>query len=108
MKQEIFKENKEVRFSQGLINTTKEIPAEAEIVSHQLMLRAGMIKKLAAGVYMYLPLGYRVIRKIEKIIREEMNRAGALEVHLPVLCPVGAMAGKRAMVPVRAGADARA
>ena len=76
-----------MRFSQGLINTTKEIPAEAEIVSHQLMLRAGMIKKLAAGVYMYLPLGYRVIHKIEKIIREEMNRAGALEVHLPVLCP---------------------
>jgi len=76
-----------LRFSQGLINTTKEIPSEAEIVSHQLMLRAGMIKKLAAGVYMYLPLGYRVIRKVEKIIREEMNRAGALEVHLPVLCP---------------------
>lgn len=76
-----------MRFSQGLINTTKEIPSEAEIVSHQLMLRAGMIKKLAAGVYMYLPLGYRVIRKVEKIIREEMNRAGALEVHLPVLCP---------------------
>ncbi|MEW5801839.1 MAG: proline--tRNA ligase [bacterium] len=76
-----------MRFSQGLINTSREIPTEAEIISHQLMLRAGMIRKVAAGVYMYLPLGYRVIRKIENIIREEMNRAGALEVHLPVLCP---------------------
>ncbi|MEW6381785.1 MAG: proline--tRNA ligase [bacterium] len=75
-----------MRFSEALINTVKELPAEAEVISHQLMLRAGMIRKLAAGVYIYLPLGYRVIQKIEEIIREEMNRAGALEVHLPVLC----------------------
>lgn len=76
-----------MRFSEAFINTVKEVPAEAEVISHQLMLRAGMIRKLAAGVYTYLPLGYRVIQKIEGIIREEMNRAGALEVHLPVLCP---------------------
>lgn len=76
-----------MRFSQALINTVREVPTEAEIISHQLMLRAGMIKKLAAGVYSYLPLGYRVIQKIEGIIRQEMNRAGGLEVYLPVLCP---------------------
>jgi len=76
-----------VRFSQALINTVREVPAEAEIISHQLMLRTGMIKKLAAGIYSYLPLGYRVIRKIERIIRQEMERAGAQEVYLPVLCP---------------------
>ena len=80
-------EEKKVRFSQALINTVREVPAEAEIVSHQLMLRTGMIKKLAAGIYSYLPLGYRVIRKIERIIRQEMDRAGAQEVYLPVLCP---------------------
>jgi prolyl-tRNA synthetase len=67
--------------------TLKETPAEAELISHQLMLRAGMIRKLAAGIYSYLPLGYRVISKIENIIREEMNRAGAQEVFLPVLNP---------------------
>jgi len=63
-----------VRFSRALINTVREVPAEAEIISHQLMLRTGMIKKLAAGIYSYLPLGYRVIRKIERIIRQEMDR----------------------------------
>ena len=76
-----------MRFSQALINTVREVPAEAEIISHQLMLRTGMIKKLAAGIYSYLPLGYRVIRKIERIIRQEMDLAGAQEVYLPVLCP---------------------
>ncbi|MGA1874882.1 MAG: proline--tRNA ligase [bacterium] len=76
-----------MRFSQAFLHTTREVPTEAEIISHQLMLRAGMIRKLAAGVYSYLPLGYRVIRKIEEIIRQEMDRAGAQEVYLPVLCP---------------------
>ena len=76
-----------MRYSAGLINTVREVPSEAEVISHQLMLRAGMIKKLAAGVYSFLPLGYRVIRKIEEIIRKEMDQAGAQEVFLPVLCP---------------------
>jgi prolyl-tRNA synthetase len=76
-----------LRYSKLLLPTLKETPAEAELISHQLMLRAGMIRKLAAGVYSYLPLGYRVIRKIENIIREEMNRAGAQELLLPVLNP---------------------
>ena len=67
--------------------TTKETPSDAEIVSHQLMLRAGMIRKLAGGIYAYLPLGYRVIRKVENIVREEMNRAGAQEVFMPAVQP---------------------
>jgi len=74
-------------YSKLLIPTLRDEPGEAEVVSHRLMLRAGMIRKLAAGVYTYLPLGYRVIRKVEQIIREEMNRAGAQEVLLPVLLP---------------------
>jgi len=76
-----------MRYSQLLIPTLKEDPAEAEVVSHKLMMRAGMIRKLAAGVYTYLPLGYRVIRKVEQIIREEMNRAGAQEVLMPAVQP---------------------
>ena len=67
--------------------TTREIPSDAETVSHQLMLRAGMIRKLTSGIYSYLPLGYRVIRKVEQIVREEMNRAGAQEVFLPAVQP---------------------
>jgi prolyl-tRNA synthetase len=70
-----------------LISTLKEAPADAEVVSHSLMLRAGMIKKLAAGIYTYMPMGLRVIRKIEAIIREEMNRAGAVELLMPVVQP---------------------
>lgn len=70
-----------------LLPTTKETPSDAEIVSHQLMLRAGLIRKLAGGIYSYLPLGYRVIRKVENIVREEMNRAGAQEVFLPAVQP---------------------
>jgi prolyl-tRNA synthetase len=70
-----------------LISTLKEAPADAEVVSHALMLRAGMIKKLAAGIYTYMPMGLRVIRKIEAIIREEMNRAGAVELLMPVIQP---------------------
>ena len=67
--------------------TMKEIPSDAEIVSHQLMLRAGMIRKLAGGIYTYLPLGYRVIKKVENIVREEMSRAGAQELFMPAVQP---------------------
>ncbi len=74
-------------YTKLLIPTLREDPGEAEIVSHRLMLRAGMIRKLAAGIYNYLPLGYRVIRKIENIIREEMDRAGAQEVFMPMVLP---------------------
>jgi prolyl-tRNA synthetase len=76
-----------MRQSRLLIPTLREDPGEAEVVSHRLMLRAGMIRKVAAGVYTYLPLGLRVIRKIEHIIREEMNRAGAQEVLMPIASP---------------------
>ncbi|HEX2055693.1 MAG TPA: proline--tRNA ligase [Nitrospiraceae bacterium] len=76
-----------MRTSQLLIPTLREDPGEAEIVSHRLMLRAGMIRKVAAGVYTYLPLGLRVIRKIEQIVREEMNRAGAQELLMPIASP---------------------
>jgi prolyl-tRNA synthetase len=70
-----------MRASQFLISTLKEAPADAEVASHQLMMRAGMIKKLGAGIYTYMPMGLRVIRKVEAIVREEMNRAGAVELH---------------------------
>lgn len=76
-----------MKASQFLITTLKEAPADAEIVSHQLMTRAGMIKKLGAGVYSYMPMGLRVVRKVEAIVREEMNRAGAIEVTMPVVQP---------------------
>lgn len=76
-----------MRFSQLLIPTLREDPGEAEVISHKLMLRAGMIRKTAAGIYTYLPLGLRVIRKIEAIIREEMNRAGAQEILMPIASP---------------------
>ena len=76
-----------MRYSQYFIPTLKETPADAEIISHQLMLRAGMIRKLAAGIYNYLPLGLRSIRKVENIVREEMNRAGAIEVLMPSVQP---------------------
>ena len=76
-----------MRYSQYLLPTLKEVPAEAEVPSHQLMFRAGMIRKLAAGIYSYLPFGLRAIRKVEGIIREEMNRAGAIEVLLPFVQP---------------------
>jgi prolyl-tRNA synthetase len=67
--------------------TVREVPSDAEIISHQLMIRAGMIRKLTSGIYTYLPLGYRVIRKLERIIREEMDRAGAQEVFMPTVQP---------------------
>ncbi|TLY28918.1 MAG: proline--tRNA ligase [Nitrospirae bacterium] len=76
-----------MRVSQLLIPTLREDPGEAETVSHRLMLRAGMIRKVAAGIYTYLPLGLRVIRKIERIIREEMDRAGAQELLMPIASP---------------------
>ncbi|MBI3100446.1 MAG: proline--tRNA ligase [Burkholderiales bacterium] len=76
-----------MKASQFFISTLKEAPADAEVVSHQLMMRAGMIKKLAAGVYTYMPMGLRVIQKVEAIVREEMNRAGAVELAMPVVQP---------------------
>ena len=76
-----------MKASQFLISTLKEAPADAEVASHQLMMRAGMIKKLGAGIYSYMPMGLRVIRKVEAIVREEMNRAGAVEVSMPVVQP---------------------
>ncbi len=76
-----------MKASQFLISTLKEAPADAEVVSHQLMMRAGMIKRLAAGIYTYMPMGLRVIRKVEAIVREEMNRAGAIECTMPVIQP---------------------
>jgi prolyl-tRNA synthetase len=76
-----------MRLSKTLIPTLKEAPAEAEVPSHILMVRGGYLRKVAAGVYSFLPLGWRVIQKISKIIREEMNRAGAQEVFLPAVIP---------------------
>jgi prolyl-tRNA synthetase len=76
-----------MKASQFFIATLKEAPADAEVVSHQLMMRAGMIKRLGAGIYNYMPMGLRVIRKVEAIIREEMNRAGAVELLMPVVQP---------------------
>ena len=76
-----------MKASQFLITTLKEAPADAEVVSHQLMTRAGMIKKLGAGIYTYMPMGLRVIQKVEAIVREEMNRAGAVELTMPVVQP---------------------
>src|SRR5437667_5158536 len=76
-----------MRWTQTFIPTLKETPAEAEITSHKLLLRAGLIRKLTGGLYTFLPLGLRVLRKIERIVREEMDRAGALEVLMPALQP---------------------
>ncbi|CNK51340.1 prolyl-tRNA synthetase [Yersinia mollaretii] len=76
-----------MRTSQYLLSTLKETPADAEVISHQLMLRAGMIRKLASGLYTWLPTGVRVLKKVENIVREEMNNAGAIEVSMPVVQP---------------------
>jgi prolyl-tRNA synthetase len=76
-----------MKASQFFISTLKEAPADAEVLSHKLMMRAGMIKRLGAGIYSYMPMGLRVIRKIEAIIREEMNRAGAVELLMPIVQP---------------------
>ena len=76
-----------MKATQFFISTLKEAPADAEVASHKLMMRAGMIKKLGAGIYTYMPMGLRVIRKVEAIVREEMNRAGAVELSMPVVQP---------------------
>ena len=76
-----------MRSSQNPISTLKEVPADAEVISHRLMLRTGMIRRLAAGLYVWLPLGLRTLRKVERIVREEMDRAGALELCMPTIQP---------------------
>jgi len=76
-----------MRASQFFVSTLKEAPADAEIVSHKLMLRAGLIRRLAGGIYTWMPIGLRVVRKVEAIVREEMNRAGAIEVFMPAIQP---------------------
>ncbi len=76
-----------MKATQFFVSTLKEAPADAEVVSHKLMMRAGLIKRLGAGIYSYMPMGLRVIRKVEQIIREEMNRAGAVELLMPVVQP---------------------
>ncbi len=77
-----------MKMSRMYIPTLKETPADAEVISHKLMLRAGMMRRLGSGIYTYLPLGYKVIRKFEEIVREEMNKSGALEVFIasPTTC----------------------
>ena len=72
-----------MRSSQFFISTQKEAPNDAELISHQLMMRAGLIKKLGSGLYSWMPLGLRVLRKVEAIVRDEMNKAGALELLMP-------------------------
>ena len=74
-----------MRLSRYFLPVLKETPAEAQIVSHRLMLRAGMLRQEAAGIYAWLPLGLRVLKKVEQIVREEMNRAGAIELLMPTL-----------------------
>ena len=76
-----------MRWTQTLISTLQETPAEAEILSHKLLLRAGLVRKLTGGLYTFLPLGLRALRKIEQIVLEEMDRAGALEMLMPALQP---------------------
>ena len=76
-----------MRWTKAFIPTLKETPADAEITSHKLLLRAGLVRKLAGGLYTFLPLGLRVLRKVEQIVREEMDRTGALEVLMPALQP---------------------
>ena len=76
-----------MRASQFLLTTLKETPADAEVISHQLMLRAGLIRRVAAGIYNWMPIGLRVLRRVEQVVREEMNRAGALEIAMPVVQP---------------------
>ena len=76
-----------MRWSQYFIQTIREVPADADVVSQRLMMRAGMIRKVAAGIYTYLPLGLRSVKKLEAIVREEMNRAGAVELLMPAIQP---------------------
>ena len=76
-----------MRLSKAFVKTYKEAPKEAEVISHKLMLRASMIKRTASGVYSYLPIGNRILRKVENIVREEMDKSGAQEIHMHVLQP---------------------
>ena len=76
-----------MKASQFFISTLKEAPAEATLPSHQLMIRAGLVKGVASGLYTWMPMGLRVLRKVENIVREEMNRAGAVELLMPVIQP---------------------
>ena len=76
-----------MRSSDFLITTHKETPSDAEIVSHRLMLRAGLIRKLSSGLYTWMPIGLRVLRRVERVVREEMDRAGALELAMPMVQP---------------------
>jgi prolyl-tRNA synthetase len=76
-----------MRTSRFFLATLKEAPSDAEVISHQLMVRAGMIKRLAGGIYTWMPLGLRVLRKVERIVREEMDRAGAIELSMPAVQP---------------------
>jgi len=76
-----------MRSSQYLLSTLKEDPSDAELISHKLMLRAGMIRKVASGLYTWLPTGLRVLRKVENIVREEMNKAGSVEMLMPSVQP---------------------
>ena len=76
-----------MRLSQLPLTTLKEVPADAEIISHRLMLRAGLVRRLSSGLFTWMPLGLRVLRKVERVVREEMNRAGALEILMPVVQP---------------------
>ena len=90
-----------MRFSEFGLTTLKEVPAEAEIVSHKLMLRAGLIRRLASGLFTWMPLGLRVLRKVEAVVREEMNRAGALELLMPAVQPAELWQKNRPLGPVR-------
>ena len=100
-----------MRLSANPIQTLKEVPAEAEIVSHRLMLRAGLIRRVAGGLYTWLPMGLRVLRRVERVIREEMDRAGALEISMPVTQPgelwVEATLPRRAAPPACAPSPSR-
>src|SRR5690242_6773715 len=78
-----------MRASRYFLSTLKEAPADAELISHRLMVRAGLIRRLAGGIYTWMPLGLRVVRKVEAIVREEMNRAGAIELFMPAVQPAG-------------------
>ena len=77
-----------MRWSKALISTLRDDPQEAEIAGHKLMLRGGMLRKIAGGLYSFTPLGFRALQKVQRIVREEMNRAGALELLLPALQPI--------------------
>src|SRR6195256_1151989 len=84
-----------MRASRYFLSTLKEAPSDAELVSHKLMVRAGLIRRLAGGIYTWMPLGLRVVRKVEAIVREEMNRAGAIEMFMPAVQPAELWQGAR-------------